>query len=218
MSIQILADFEKATVVELPAAFFASFPTPAAVEKELGMQQLENLKDFEPKTKRTPATPSKYRSAKQDPAPQRPSKQLFWIVAKALGLEANAFTPSTTFESLGMDSMLSIKTPGEFQEKSQTGTAGHLLQRASNSGGRTKGTGWTIGCAYKEPVSSKEIIGCCHPHSKDEEPLASAAEDRERSLSIRPDPGAFSVPRSAIIHDHRRLRNGRVVHPPACFT
>lgn len=119
MSIQILADFEKATAVELPAAFFTNFPTPAAVEKELGIQQLEDFKDLEPKQERTPLAPPKDRSSKQNPAPQRPSKQLFWIVAKALGLEASALTPSTKFESLGMDSMLSIKILSVFQQETQ---------------------------------------------------------------------------------------------------
>ena len=119
MSIQILADFQRATAVELPAAFFTNFPTPAAVEKELGMQPLEEMKDPEPKVKRMPVTPPKHRNRKESPAPQRPSKQLFRIVAEALGLEASAFTPSTSFESLGMDSMLSIKALSEFQETTQ---------------------------------------------------------------------------------------------------
>ena len=119
MSIQILADFEKATGVELPAAFFTNFPTPAAVEKELSVQQLEDFKDLEPKQERTPLAPPKDRSSKQNPAPQRPSKQLFWIVANALGLEASAFTPSTKFESLGMDSMLSIKILSLFHQETQ---------------------------------------------------------------------------------------------------
>ena len=119
MSIQILADFEKATGVELPAAFFTNFPTPAAVEKELSVQQLEDFKNLEPKQERTPLAPPKDRSSKQNPAPQRPSKQLFWIVANALGLEASAFTPSTKFESLGMDSMLSIKILSLFHQETQ---------------------------------------------------------------------------------------------------
>ena len=127
MSIQILSDFQKVTAVELPAAFFTNFPTPAAVEKELGIQQLEDLKDLEPKPKpkpkrtrtRTPSASPKHRSRKQSPARQRPSKQLFCIVAESLGLEASAFTPSTTFESLGLDSMLSIKTLSVFQQETQ---------------------------------------------------------------------------------------------------
>ena len=119
MSIQILADFQRVTAVELPAAFFSNFPTPTAVEKELGIQQLETLKDLEPKPKRTPSAPPKHRSRKQSPVPQRPSKQLLWIVAKALGLEASAFTPSTTFESLGLDSMLSINILSVFQQETQ---------------------------------------------------------------------------------------------------
>ena len=119
MSIQILADFQKATAVELPAAFFTNFPTPAPVEKELGMQPLKDLKDPKLKAKRTPVTPPEHRNRKQSSAPQRPSKQLFRIVAEALGLEASAFTLSTSFESIGMDSMLSIKALSEFQEKTQ---------------------------------------------------------------------------------------------------
>lgn len=116
MSIQILADFQKVTAVELPAAFFTNFPTPTAVEKELSIQKLE---DVEPKPQRTPSAPPIHQSGKQNPAHQRPSKQLFSTVAEALGLEASAFTPSTTFESLGMDSMLSIKTLSVFQQETQ---------------------------------------------------------------------------------------------------
>ena len=119
MSIQILADFQKATAVELPAAFFTNFPTPAAVEKELGMQPQEDLKNLEPNAKRTPVTPTKHRNKKKSPATQRPSQHLFRIVAEALGLEVSAFMPSTSFESLGMDSMLSIKALSEFQERTQ---------------------------------------------------------------------------------------------------
>lgn len=116
MSIQILADFQKITIVELPAAFFTNFPTPRAVEKELNVQELE---DLESKPKRTPSAPPIHRNGKQNPAPQLPSKQFFSTVAEALGLEASAFTPSTTFESLGMDSMLSIKTLSVFQQEIQ---------------------------------------------------------------------------------------------------
>nr|ASU91360.1 polyketide synthase [Ramalina conduplicans] len=118
-STRILADFQKATAVELPAAFFSNFPTPAAVEKELGMQPLEDLKNPKPKAERTPGISTKHRNRKQSPAPQQPSRQLFGIVAEALGLEASAFTPSTSFESLGMDSMLSFKVLFEFQEQTQ---------------------------------------------------------------------------------------------------
>ncbi len=113
MSIQILADFQKATAIELPAAFFTDFPTPAAVEKELGLQPLEDL------NKRTPLTPPKHYSSKQSPAHQRLSRQLFRIVAEALGVEASALTPSTSFESLGLDSMLSISALSEFQQETE---------------------------------------------------------------------------------------------------
>ena len=132
MSIQILADFQQVTAVELPAAFFTNFPTPAAVEKELGMQGLDDLEELEPKPKRatsspaspkhrsrkhSPAATPKHRSRKPSPARPQPSKQLFSIIAEELGLESSAFTPSASFESLGMDSMLSIKTLAAFQEE-----------------------------------------------------------------------------------------------------
>lgn len=119
MSIAILADFQKATAVELPAAFFTNFPTPAAVEKELGSQLLEDISDTERKPRAaSPASP-KRRSRKQSPALQGPSKQLFRLVADALGLEASDLTLSTTFESIGMDSMLSIKIISAFQQETQ---------------------------------------------------------------------------------------------------
>ena len=119
MSIQILADFQKTTAVELPAAFFTIFPTPATVKKELCMQPLKDLEFSTPKAKHTPVIPPKYRDGKQSPTFQPPSEQLFRIVAEALGLEASVFTPSTSFESLGMDSILSIQALSEFQEETQ---------------------------------------------------------------------------------------------------
>ncbi|KID97263.1 Acyl carrier protein-like protein, partial [Metarhizium majus ARSEF 297] len=45
MNIAILADFQRATAVELPAAFFTNFPTPAEVRKELGSQHVEDVKE-----------------------------------------------------------------------------------------------------------------------------------------------------------------------------
>ena len=116
MSIQILADFRKVTTIELPAAFFTNFPTPTAVEKELGTQK---LRDLEPNPERTPSASPTYQSEKQNPASQPPSRQLLSTIAEALGLEDDCFTPSTTFESLGMDSMLSIKTLSVFQQETQ---------------------------------------------------------------------------------------------------
>jgi acyl carrier protein len=55
-------------------------------------------------------------SSKTGPAP---SQQLFSLVADELGLEARDLTPSTTFESIGMDSMLSIKITAAFQQETQ---------------------------------------------------------------------------------------------------
>ena len=114
MSIQILADFQNATAVELPAAFFSNFPTVADVEKELGISPLE---DLEPKPKVKSPVPPVHRSNKQSSAPQQPSDKLFSIVAQALGLDVSTLKPAVTFESIGMDSMLSIKTLASFQQE-----------------------------------------------------------------------------------------------------
>ena len=119
MSIQILAKFQEVTAVELPAAFFHNFSTPAAVENELGMQQPNDIDDIEPDPKSKTSVSLEPRSEKGKATSQRPSEQLLMIVGRALGLEASAFTPSTTFESLGMDSMLSIKTLSTFQEETR---------------------------------------------------------------------------------------------------
>ncbi|KAL8757238.1 MAG: hypothetical protein Q9184_004266 [Pyrenodesmia sp. 2 TL-2023] len=102
-SIQMVAYSQRATAIELPAAFFTNFATPAAVE-ELGMpKQLKAFGDLVRKSKGTSRDPPNVWSMKRSPGPERPSKQLFGIVAEALGLNDIAFTPSPTFESLGMD-------------------------------------------------------------------------------------------------------------------
>lgn len=75
MSIQIIAGFEKVTAVELSAAFFTNFPTPAAVEKELGMPQpLEAFEDLGRNCKDTSLDSPKLGSRERSPAPERPSK------------------------------------------------------------------------------------------------------------------------------------------------
>jgi iterative type I PKS product template protein len=117
MSIAILADFQKATSVELPAAFFTNFPTPAAVEKELGSQQLEEKAESERTAKPDSVSTPKRKSRTQSPGKLQPSKALFNLIADALGLDASDLTPSTTFESVGMDSMLSIKILSQFQNE-----------------------------------------------------------------------------------------------------
>lgn len=117
MSISILTEFQRATAVELPVAFFTNFPTPADVLKELGSQQMEQIKE-EREAPRQSATPKRKSSKKSTPAtPAGPSKQLLRLVAEALGLEDSDLTPSTTFESIGMDSMLSIRITSQFHEE-----------------------------------------------------------------------------------------------------
>ncbi|CBF73505.1 hypothetical protein AN7909.2 [Aspergillus nidulans FGSC A4] len=111
MAISILANFQRTTAVELPAAFFTNFPTPADAEAELGGSALDDLE--EDITKPTPS-PEQTQARKQGPAP---SQHLLSLVAQALGLEASDLTPSTTFDSVGMDSMLSIKITAAFHAK-----------------------------------------------------------------------------------------------------
>lgn len=117
MSISILAEFQRTTAVELPAAFFTNFPTPADVQEELGNQQLEEIKEQEPDVKEKAPRPSPTSKSSKKRSSVGPSKHLLSLVADALGLEASDLTPSTTFESIGMDSMLSIRITSEFQRE-----------------------------------------------------------------------------------------------------
>lgn len=109
MAIAILANFQRTTAVELPAAFFTNFPTPADVQQELG-----SLADFEDESPKPKPSESVTVSKSQSPAL---SKHLLSLVADALGLEDSDLTPSTTFDSVGMDSMLSIKITAAFQNE-----------------------------------------------------------------------------------------------------
>jgi iterative type I PKS product template protein len=123
MSIQILADFQKTTAVELPAAFFTNFFTPAHVKDKLGSHNLDNIQPLVPtrraKSKAFSALKSESQSRKTSSNPKLLSKQLFDIIADALGVDVSTFTGSIIFESLGLDSMLSIKTLSTFHQ--QTG-------------------------------------------------------------------------------------------------
>ena len=119
MSIAILSDFQKNTAVELPAAFFTNFPTPAAVEKELGGRQPLDDDNHKQTNKAEMGGSSRYGCSNTMSAGLWPSKQLFLLVTDALGLEASDLRPSTTFESIGMDSMMSIKVMSRFQHETQ---------------------------------------------------------------------------------------------------
>ncbi|GFF59427.1 conidial yellow pigment biosynthesis polyketide synthase, partial [Aspergillus udagawae] len=120
MSIAILADFQKATGVELPAAFFTNFPTPAAVEKELASSQpVADLSELAHEHTIPKKRSKELRDNARNKTGPAPSQQLFALVAHELGLEARDLTPTTTFESIGMDSMLSIKITAAFQHENQ---------------------------------------------------------------------------------------------------
>ena len=123
MSISILADFQKATAVELPAAFFTNFPTPAQAQEELNGPMVNDQHTQakpQPSRAHSPAAgKSKRKSAKQTSTPAGPSNVLLRLVSEALGLDATDLTPSTLFESVGMDSMLSIRIISLFQTETQ---------------------------------------------------------------------------------------------------
>ncbi|KAF1969102.1 putative polyketide synthase [Bimuria novae-zelandiae CBS 107.79] len=116
MSISIIADFQKATAVELPAAFFANFPTPADAQKELGSEGMgDEGVPAKKQLNQAPAPAAAPAKRKNTKAQAGPSSVLFRLVSEALGLDASDLTPSTTFEDIGMDSMLSIKIISTFQ-------------------------------------------------------------------------------------------------------
>lgn len=127
MSIAILTDFKKRAGVELPVAFFSSFPTVAEVERELGNADVP----VQPHVKTQVHAPAKPRTSKPSgPKPQaQPSRgndvtrlgdRLLQIVATELGIGQDELTPSTDFASAGVDSILSIKILSAF--KKETGT------------------------------------------------------------------------------------------------
>ena len=115
MAIAILANFQRTTAVELPAAFFTNFPTPADVQQELG----SSIADFEEMEMAKPSPKPKVSDSVTVKKSQGPalSEHLLSLVADALGLEDSDLTPSTTFDSVGMDSMLSIKITAAFQSE-----------------------------------------------------------------------------------------------------
>lgn len=123
MSISILADFQKTTAVELPAAFFTNFPTPAQAQEELNGPTIEDKEvPAKKQTSRAPspaAAKTKRRNTKLIAAQLGPSSVLFRLVSEALGLDTADLNSSTTFESVGMDSMLSIRIISLFQAETQ---------------------------------------------------------------------------------------------------
>ncbi|KAL4778214.1 hypothetical protein BJX76DRAFT_366571 [Aspergillus varians] len=114
MAIAILANFQRTTAVELPAAFFTNFPTPADVQQELAGSPLADLEDEEIIKPNHKSTLDKPHVSNQGPAL---SSHLLSLVAEALGLDDSDLTPSATFDSVGMDSMLSIKITAAFQNE-----------------------------------------------------------------------------------------------------
>jgi orsellinic acid synthase len=203
MSISILAQFQRATAVELPAAFFTNFPTPAHVQQELGNQQLEEIKEQEPKAKKpAPRSSSKRKSGKKrTSAASGPSTQLLSLVADALGLEASDLTPSTTFESIGMDSMLSIRITSEFQQET-----GIELPAAFFS------DHLTVAAAIEELDGSTETTPQEGP-SRSPSPVPNsrvsvAPEAKTTSGSARQDRLDNAVSRAVLIQGQSRSRDG----------
>ncbi len=127
MSIAILTDFKKRAGMELPVAFFSSFPTVADVSEELGsplapirsrvtmpVQAPTKARNSKPSGPNSRAKPGGDRDA------TRQSERLLRIVATELGIGQDEFTPFTEFASAGVDSILSIKILSTF--KKETGT------------------------------------------------------------------------------------------------
>ena len=124
MSIAILTDFKKLAGMELPVAFFSSFPTVAEVREELGsppapakptpVQAPAKARTSKPKVPNSTVQPGGDRSAITQ------SDRLLRIVATELGIDQHELTPSVDFASAGVDSILSIKILSKF--KTETGT------------------------------------------------------------------------------------------------
>ncbi|KAG5958187.1 Type I Iterative PKS [Claviceps cyperi] len=121
MSISILADFQKSTAVELPAAFFTNFPTLDHVRRAIDRQNAD-VEEESGRHSRTAGVGEKAHvgwTDKQTPSekPVPSSSHLLRLVADALGVQAEDLKPWTKFESLGMDSMMSIRIATSFQQE-----------------------------------------------------------------------------------------------------
>ncbi|KFY57790.1 hypothetical protein V496_06337 [Pseudogymnoascus sp. VKM F-4515 (FW-2607)] len=181
MSISILGDFQRATAVELPAAFFTNFPTPADVRRELGSEQVEEVKQKE----------KKVRTASQSP-PKR----------KNSSLEASDITPSTTFESMGMDSMLSIRITSTFQE--DTGIelpAAFFSDQPTVAAARIELDGPEETAPQEEPSRSPS------PARKSHLPVVPVAKTANTSGSARQDKMDNAVSRAVLIQGKSRSKD-----------
>ncbi|KAG6068345.1 Type I Iterative PKS [Claviceps aff. humidiphila group G2b] len=126
MSISILADFQTSTAVELPAAFFTNFPTLDDVRRALDRQNAD-VEEESGRHGRTAGVGEKARvgwtdekrNSKSSPSEKSVSSSthLLRLVADALGLQAEDLKPWTKFESVGMDSMMSIRITTSFQQE-----------------------------------------------------------------------------------------------------
>lgn len=203
MSISILGDFQRATAVELPAAFFTNFPTPADVRKELGSEQVEEVKKPEKKVRTASQPPPKRKSSdKRSSAPQGPSTHLLKLVADALGLEASDITPSTTFESMGMDSMLSIRITSTFQE--DTGIelpAAFFSDQPTVAAARMELDGPVETTPQEEPSRSPS------PARKLHLPVVPVAKTANTSGSARQDKMDNAVSRAVLIQGQSRSKD-----------
>ncbi|KFY18969.1 hypothetical protein V491_04641, partial [Pseudogymnoascus sp. VKM F-3775] len=195
MSISILGDFQRATSVELPAAFFTNFPTPAEVRKELGNEEMEEVTKPEKKVRTASEPPAKRKSSsKRSPVPQGPSTHLLKLVADALGLEASDMTPSTTFESIGMDSMLSIRITSTFHE--DTGIelpAAFFSDQPTVGAARMELDGPVEATPQVEPSRSQS------PANKSRLPIAPVAKTANTGGL---DPGTVTLQGCPLVHDH----------------
>ncbi|KFZ06097.1 hypothetical protein V501_07759 [Pseudogymnoascus sp. VKM F-4519 (FW-2642)] len=199
MSISILGDFQRATAVELPAAFFTNFPTPADVRKELGSEQVEEVKKPEKKVRTASQPPPKRKSSeKRSPAPLGPSTHLLSLVADALGLEASDITPSTTFESMGMDSMLSIRITSTFQEDTGIELAAAFFSDYP-----------TVAAARKELDGSMDATPQEEPSTSSSShlPAVSAAKTVNSAESARQDKLDNAVSRAVLIQGQSRSKD-----------
>ena len=124
MSIAILSDFKKKASVELPAAFFSTFPTVSDVREELGspLMSLQSrvTRPIRDRAKARTSKSSGRNSRVQLESTPRQSERLLRIVATELGIDQGELAPSTDFASAGVDSLLSIRILSTF--KKETGT------------------------------------------------------------------------------------------------
>ncbi|KAG5929991.1 Type I Iterative PKS, partial [Claviceps sorghi] len=217
MSISILADFQQSTAVELPAAFFTNFPTLGHVRQEMdGQNAAAAEEDRGEKHGRGAARARGEKTRKQmdssSPAKSAPvartSSHLLGLVADALGLEDHDLQPATKFESIGMDSMLSIRITSAFQQETGIELAAAFFSDHPTVAAAREALDGSPETAMSEKPSSDEAVPASWPTLSTASSVEDEDdEDEQHQVPTRQEKIEKAVSRAVLIQGNPRSRD-----------